>query len=231
MYELPYDQDINKYSIYVHLQPEWRSHPRNILFDVTTVWDNPDKSNITYQSDELDNTIHNFNQLEYLGEKSFVRLNHQYSDCQASWRPILYRLAIDTVGNQIDYYQGNELSGDPYTAMYPDIRASGNPDTRSGFIQFLPLCTVRDNTSYEYSVKINGDAQFDAYFVPSTDEVDDYVRGVGFDYYDGCDAQNYQSWSGSCSNVPPGSGLMIAIPDTLSIPLTKVKVTLHEIQT
>ena len=37
----PYDQDINKYSIYVHLQPEWKSYPGNILFDITNVWSNP----------------------------------------------------------------------------------------------------------------------------------------------------------------------------------------------
>lgn len=33
-----YDRAINKYSVYVHLQPGWESHPGNILFDVTNVW-------------------------------------------------------------------------------------------------------------------------------------------------------------------------------------------------
>ena len=46
-----YDQDINKYSIYVHFQEEWNSYPVNILFDVTNVWSNPNFSNYTYSTD------------------------------------------------------------------------------------------------------------------------------------------------------------------------------------
>ena len=44
IFSSPYGQDINKYSIYVHLQPEWNSYPGNIIYDITNVWSNS-KSN------------------------------------------------------------------------------------------------------------------------------------------------------------------------------------------
>ena len=62
------DQDINKYSIYVHFQEEWNSYPVNILFDVTNVWSNSNSNNYTYSTDfsnvsDFDN--YNSNNLQY----------------------------------------------------------------------------------------------------------------------------------------------------------------------
>ena len=41
IFGFPYEEDINKHQTYIHLQPDWKSYPRNILFDITTVWSNP----------------------------------------------------------------------------------------------------------------------------------------------------------------------------------------------
>ena len=76
----PYEQDINKYSIYVHLQDDWKSHPRNILFDVTNVWSNQHSSDdlTSYSIDPTDlSTLSNYNsnQLQEQHGKLFVELS------------------------------------------------------------------------------------------------------------------------------------------------------------
>ena len=121
-----YDQDINKYSIYVHFQEEWNSYPVNLLFDVTNVWSNPNFSNYTYSTDfsnvsDFDN--YNSNNLQYQDNRGYVELKHQFSDCNSSWKPMLYRYAIDSVRTQIELIQGNELNNDPYVSILPDIKS------------------------------------------------------------------------------------------------------------
>jgi hypothetical protein len=51
-----------------------------------------------------------------------------------------------------------------------------------------------------------------------------------FSYYqgNGCSGQNYQRFSGTCENVDKRSGLLIIIPDDLSLSLTEITVNLHE---
>ena len=85
----PYGQDINKYSIYVHLQNNWKSTPSNILFDVTNVWSNPDPKSdarsFSINPYDLSGLIdYNFNQLQYQGEKSYVELKHEFSNCDSN---------------------------------------------------------------------------------------------------------------------------------------------------
>ena len=53
-FDTPYDQDINKYSIHIHLQQEWNSYPRNILFEITNVWSNT----ILIDKNTLDSSEH-----------------------------------------------------------------------------------------------------------------------------------------------------------------------------
>ena len=70
IFDSSYDHDINKYSIYVHLQEDWKSYPRNILFDITNVWSNPNhesetKSFFINPSDIFPLTDYNSNQLQY----------------------------------------------------------------------------------------------------------------------------------------------------------------------
>jgi len=48
LFTTPYDQDINKYSIYVHFQEEWNSFPSNVLFEVTNVWSNSNPNHQIY---------------------------------------------------------------------------------------------------------------------------------------------------------------------------------------
>ena len=243
LYNSPYDQDINKYSIYVHLESNWESYPGNILYEVTNVWSNPDPETSlnTFNYDPSISTSlvtdHNFNQLEFQNQKSYVELKHEFSDCESSWKPILYRYAIDSVRNNIEYMQGNTLNKDPYVQIFPDI-TNNNYDleeqkqlVKEGFVQFIPICTAKETTSYEYSVSINDEKiGFDVYFVDSKDQVDNFIANKAFFYYaqNECYSKNHISFSGTCENVGSDSGLLIVIPDKLQLSLTKIKVNLHE---
>ena len=225
----------NKYGVYVHLQPDWNLPQKNIFFEITNSWYNLDSSQTTFEKDVIN---HNYNELKYLGDKSYVELKHDFSDCQDEWQPMLYRKAVDTVRHEIEFFQGKQLSPDPESPVYPNIENESYNETeqqlkiRDGFSQFIPICTSKEHTSYNYSIKTNSNAVgFDVYFVSSIDERSNFHDSEnGFDFYsaDGCYAKNKKSYSGSCDNVGKSSGLLIVIPDALDKPLTKVFVTLKE---
>ena len=240
-----YPQDISKYSIYVHFQPEWSSHPGNLLFDVTNVWNNLDANSTSEQVyyDELSTPTldqHNYNLLQYVGQKSFVELKHRFSDCHSNWQPILYRYAIDSVRNQFEIMvDGASISDHPYAPRYPDVSAFTEQeyDSSTGFVQFIPICTSsEETTSYEYSLKINDkDIPFDVFFVHDVHEYERFLENPGRpiqNYYKDqpkCFAVSHTSFSGKCENVSKDSGLLIWVPDDLDISLTKITVNLREL--
>ena len=233
LFDSPYDQDINKYAIYVHLQEGWNSYPGNILFDVTNVWSNSNSNDNTYFIDPSDvSTLSNYNsnQLQFQNEKPYVELKHEFSNCESNWKPMLYRYVIDVFRSKIEFAQGTQLNDDPYVSILPNI-GIGQQVATTSYAQFIPICTVKENTSYEYSVSINDESSwFHVYFIHSKDQFENYLNSDTFYYYtqDGCSAHNYQSFSGTCDNVGKESGLLIVLPDNLEQSLTKVKVNLHE---
>ncbi len=237
-----YDQDINKYSIYVHLRPDWKSNPGNILFDITNVWlnSNPESDERSYTIDPSDTatlTNYNSNQLQYQHQKSFVELKHEFSNCESNWKPIPYRYAIDSIRNKIELIQGTQLNDDPYVSIFPNIPneeysiEKQREFVKHGYVQFIPICTNSESISYEYAISLNDrNIAFDVYFVPSKDEIMNYLKSDSFRFYDqeGCSAQNYHSYSGICENVGKDSGLLIIIPDNLKLSFTKIKISIHE---
>ena len=239
----PYDQDINKYSIYIHLQDNWKSSPSNILFDITNVWSNPDPDSddrsFSINPYDLSELIdYNSNQLQYQNEKSYVELKHEFSNCDSNWKPMLYRYAIDEFRNQIEIMQGTQLNDDPYVSLVPNVANHEYDDSfqqilvKEGYVQFVPICTSEDSSDYEYSISINDNKiGFDVYFVSSADEVTNFLNNESFSFYeqDGCVAHNFRSYSGVCKNVTQDSGLMIILPDNLELSITKVRISLHEL--
>jgi hypothetical protein len=230
-----YDQDINKYSIYVHLQPEWDSYPHNILFDVTDVWSNSNSDPILYDhnSENISNLIpYNSNQLQFQNKKSFVELKHEFNNCKSNWAPPLYRYAVDSVRNNFEVMLGTQLNNDPYVSVFSNIPMEQNESNNSEYVQFIPICTSKDITSYEYAItSTDAELSFDAFFVSSEDELQNYLSSDFFTYYlqEECSVLNHQSFSGVCKNIGKNSGLLIIIPDDLESSLTKVTVNLHEV--
>ncbi len=243
LFDSSYEQNINKYSIYIHLQSDWKSSPGNILFDITNVWSNPnlesDAKNLSLTPSDISTlTDYNSNQLQYQRQKSFVELQYEFSDCSLNWKPISYRYAIDNIRNKIELIQGTQLNDDPYVSLFPNIQnqkydiETQRDFVKDGYVQFIPICTVNESTSYEYAISLNdGNIAFDVYFIPSKNEMTNYLNSDSFRFYtqDGCSAQNYHSFSGICENVGKDSGLLIVLPDNLELALTKVKISIHEV--
>jgi hypothetical protein len=225
----------NRYSIYIHLQPEWNSGPKNIIFDITNSWyklSHNDTQSIG--KDYLDS--YNSNQIQFINNKSYVELKHDFSNCHEDWQPVLYRKAIEVIRHKIEYLQGNQLSADPDVSVYPDIENTAYNNSiqqtkvENGFVQFIPICTSKDITSYDYSIKTdNTNLGFNVYFVSSNLEQNklDYLN---FNHYEKsqCVSYNKKSFSGTCSNITKTGGLIVILPDELNQSTTKVTVNLYE---
>lgn len=238
-----YNEDINKYSVYVHLQPDWKSYPSNILFDVTNVWQSnniEDKSKFALSESDPGVKLEDYNEnkLQYVNGKSYVELEHQFNNCSSSWRPILYRYAIDSVQGQIEHLEGIRLNTDPYVTQFPSIKNTNYSDeiqkskSSKGFLKFIPICTSKESTSYEFNIKTNDpEMAFDVYFIASESELNNFQNFESFSHYEqeGCFGTNYKSFRGKCNNVGAKSGILIVVPDELRQNLTKFTVNLHEI--
>ncbi len=237
LFELPYEQTINKYSIYVHLQEEWKSYPSNLLFEVINVWSDSSKDLADNEYSRIKaNTTEgfNYNQLQFQHQKSYVELKHEFSSCDSNWKPILYRYLVDTIRSNVQYWKGERLTPDPYVEKYPTIKHEQQEifDRDDYYVQFIPICTDNELTNYEYSVRTNDKKiAFDAYFIPSKDQFHHFVNNKEFEYYQNgtCFGKRIQSFSGTCYNVSDKSGLLLLIPDNLDLSLTKISVNLHEI--
>ena len=139
---------------------------------------------------------------------------------------------------KFELIQGSQLNDDPYVSLVPDI-PNGKSDESSQqimekerYVQFVPICTSQNTTDYEYSISINDPkVGFDVYFVTSAEEVSKFLNGDSFSFYeqDECMAQNFRSYSGVCKNVSRDSGLMVILPDSLELSVTKVRISLHEL--
>lgn len=229
-------QVLNKYSVYVHLLSEWHSDSKNIIFEVTNSWYKSDKSSNVNPVFNAESKEYNTNQLQEINGKSYVELKHEFSDCQEEWQPMIYRKVVDTVRHEIEYAQGKQLDTNPEISVYPDIDNTNYDNSvqqlkiKNGYVQFFPICTSKDITSYDYSVKTdNPDLDFDVYFVSSSIQRKHFTSSQ-FNYYpeSGCFGQNKQSYSGTCKNITKNSGLLVIFPDELTPWTTKVTVNLYE---
>ena len=227
-------QVVNKYSVYVHLLDEWQSNSKNIIFEVTNSWYKSEKQSNGNHIFNAESKEYNSNQLQEINGKSFVELKHEFSDCQEEWQPMLYRKAVDTIRSEIEFVQGKQLNADPNLIVYPNIENKNYDNLeqqikiKNGYVQFFPICTSKNSTSYDYSIKTdNKDLGFDVYFVSSPIQIEHHTD---FDYYTeaDCFGKNKQSFSGTCKNIKKDSGLVVIFPDELVPWTTKVTINLYE---
>jgi len=230
------NQVVNKYTVYVHLLSEWDSDSKNIIFDVTNSWHKLNKENNVNHIFNAESKEYNTNQLQKINDKSYVELKHEFSDCQEEWQPMIYRKAIDTIRHEIEYVQGQQLSLDPSVSVYPNIENQNYDNSeqqskiKNGYTQFFPICTSKEITSYDYSIKTdNKDLGFDVYFVSSSIQRENFGNSEFNSYTElGCYGQNKQSYSGTCKNIQKDSGLLVIFPDELQPWTTKVTINLYE---
>jgi hypothetical protein len=230
-------QAINKQSVYVHLQQEWASYPGNIVYDITNVWTRTSNDKQLSPQARLEMSRKtNVEEVHYTHGKSYILVQHDNTDCHDIWEPHYARFGADVLRHQIEYLEGLQQSPDPNINLYRSVPSKQDnsiheSQIKSGYSQFVPICTEKNTTSFDYSVRINdGSVGFDVYFVPSMQEQQNYDKNGTFQYYytGQCFGKNYASFSGTCSNVGKDSGLLIVVPDSLSLPLTKFDVWLYE---
>lgn len=230
-------QAINKQSVYVHLQPDWRSYPGNIVYDITNVWSQTEDQPLKPETRLEIAKETNVDKVRSVHEKSYILVQHDNTNCHDVWEPHYARFGADVIRHQIEYIAGKQNSSDPNITMYTAIKSKQDNQEheamlKTGYSQFIPICTSKNTTSFDYSVKINDDSVgFDVYFVASKSEQTNYDENNGkFQHYenDNCFGKNYVSFSGTCNDVDKNAGLLIVIPDNLTLPLTKLNVFLYE---
>ena len=217
---------LNEYSNYVHFQPEWKSYPRNLIVDVSTTWERQiipgsgEKSEISkHGAKQRQNSI------QHVNGKPVVAVQYDYRDCQSQWFHYA-KTGLDFIGNQLELFGENKPI--PNIAYSDELQKQ---KLQNGFAQFVPICTSKKSTNYDYTISINDSGiGFDAYFVPSHVQQENYFSSAeNFEYYtqESCKANNHQRFSGTCS-VGKNAGLLIIVPDELSRPMTKISVKLTE---
>ena len=217
---------LNEYANYVHFQPEWKSYPSNLIVDVSTTWERQINTESVQKADiSKHGAKQKQNVLQYVNSKPVVAVQYDYIDCQSQWFHYA-KTGLDFIGKHLDKFEDRKST--------PNISYSDRlqkEKLREGFAQFVPICTSKESTSYEYTISINDkDIGFDAYFVPSFSEQENYfLSPENFNHYkkEGCSVMNHQRFSGTC-DVEKDAGLLIVIPDEMTRPMTKISVTLTE---
>ena len=217
---------LNEYSNYVHFQPEWRSYPSNLIVDVSTTWERQISAGSEEKADiSKHGAKQRQNVLQYVNSKPVVAVQYDYIDCQSQWFHYA-KTSLDFIGDHLEKFEGSKsISNISYSDRLQKEKL------REGFAQFVPICTSKKSTSYEYTISINDkNVGFDAYFVPSSAEQERYFFSPeNFNHYtqEGCSIINHQKFSGTC-DVEKDAGLLIVIPDELTRPMTKISVKLIE---
>ena len=235
------DISVNRHSLYVHLDPIWASYPSNIVFDVTSTWSKSnailDKSQRFVPFDETIPENYGKNELDSIHDKPFVRLSHLNNQCQYNFQPHHYRSTIDVIRQNIEVVMGLQLTNDPYNIQFSNVKNTSYTDSQQesklsdAFAHFIPICMINDVSDFDYSIRIDDKSiGVNLYFVPSISEFESYKESGTFFYYttSGCSAKNLISFSGTCSDVSKGSGVMIIIPDDISRSLVKTTINIYE---
>ncbi len=230
-------QAINKQSVYVHLLQDWRSYPGNIVYDITNVWSQTSEQTLKPEIRLEMAKETSVDEVRSVHGKSYTLVQHDNTNCHDVWEPHYARFGADVVRHQIEYLAGKQKNPDPNITLYVPVKSKQDDqehedELKTGFSQFIPICTSKNVSSFDYSVRINDNSVgFDVYFVPSVSEQANYDEQNGkFKHYEaeGCFGKNYVSFSGTCDGVDKDSGLLIVIPDDLTLPLTKMDIYLYE---
>ncbi|HSA98075.1 MAG TPA: hypothetical protein VLF17_03255, partial [Candidatus Nitrosotenuis sp.] len=153
-------QSINKQSVYVHLQPDWRSYPGNIVYDITNVWSQTDNKLLTSETRLEMAKEANVDEVRHVHNKSYTLVQHDNTNCHDVWEPHYARFGADVIRHQIEYLAGKQKNPDPNITMYSSVKGKqddGAHETslKTGYSQFIPICTSKNATSFDYSIKIN----------------------------------------------------------------------------
>jgi len=228
--------------IYIDDLPEWASYASNVMYLSTEAWKEANEDLefwVVEDATDSDFRVQWVKEFggEYVGYalgNKFIEVGLGDSNCLNQWNPYSEWYITHIMKHEIGHIFGHEHDNNPDSIMYPvalnqeyglveeEYRLS------DGYGQFIPFCTIKDLTSYDFSITTTDETYgFDYYIVPSSNEFDKWAEGGTFQHYSNkdCFGGKWLSISGTCKGVSAGSGIIVIMDYELTSPLETITVT------
>ena len=235
-------------NVYVQIDelPEWADYASNVMYLSTESWKEANEGldfRVVEKWDDADFRVKWVKDFggEYVGYaygNQFIEVGLGDSNCLNKWNPYSEKYISHIMKHEIGHIFGHEHNNNPDSIMYPIAlnREYGLVEEEyrltEGYGQFIPFCTIKDLTSYDFSISTTDETYgFDYYIVPSGNEFDKWVEGKVFQHYSNkdCFGEGWLTISGTCKGVSAGSGIMVLIDSELTTPLVTITVKKLEI--
>ena len=243
--QFSYQRIQNTYFVYVENPPSIAENADNVVYEATKAWMDANPRMNFYEASSPEKAdfrvqwVKEFG-TEYVGYafgNKFVEVGLGDSNCNGIWQPYSQDHVEFIMKHEIGHILGYDHVDDPKSLMYP-IALNKEYDwvikkytLGSGYGQFIPICSVKALTSYQFHVSIDDPTHgFDVYFVPSKDSLDKWSKGEKFRYYsdENCFSEGYLSIGGKCHGVKKESGLFVITDSVLSEEIATITVQYKE---
>ena len=230
--------------VYIQIDelPSWADYAANVMYESTQAWQNANPG-LTFYKVELHSDadfavqwVKEFG-VEHVGYaygNQFIEVGLGDSNCGNQWNPYSERYISHIMKHEIGHIFGFEHDeNDPDSIMYPIALnleyglVEEEYRLTEGYGQFVPFCTIKDVTSYEFSISTTDEIfGFEYYIVPSYAEFEKWVEGESFQYYSDsdCFGEGYLGFSGTCEGVSKNSGIIVIMDQELTTPLETITV-------
>ena len=232
--------------VYADDLPEWAAYASNVMYESTEYWSERLPGTRFYVAESRQDADFVVQWVKEFGAEHvgyaignrFVEVGLGDSHCMDEWHPYSGRHVARIMTHEIGHILGRGHSDNPSDIMYPVAlgKEYGLVETDLVFVEnlahFVPFCTSRGTTSFEYGVSTDDPVYgLDVYVVPGPSSLEDWSDGGEFERYqhDSCFGTGYLSYGGLCESVSGGSGLLVVTGDTLSERLTTVTVKYREV--
>ena len=233
--------------VYIQIDelPEWAGYASNVMYLSTEAWKEANEGLEFYIVDSgSDFTVKWVKEFggEYVGYaygNQFIEVGLGDSNCGNQWNPYSERYISHIMKHEIGHIFGHEHNNNPNSIMYPVALnqeygiVEENYRLTEGYGQFVQFCTIKDLTSYEFSISTTDETYgFDYYIVPSSNEFVKWSDGKTFQHYSNndCFGEGWLSISGTCKGISTGSGIIILMDSELTSPLVTITVKQSEHQ-
>ena len=223
--------------------PDWANYASNVMYLSTEAWKKTNEGLEFYTvesgGDFTVQWVRDFGgeKVGYAIGSKFIEVGLGDSKCGNQWNPYSENYISHIMKHEMGHIFGHEHNNNPDSIMYPvalnleygivekDYRLT------EGYGQFVPFCTIKDLTSYEFSISSTDEIiGFDYYVIPSSDEFGKWAENKAFQHYsnEDCFGENWLSISGTCEGISKDAGIMILMSEELTSPLETITVKLLE---
>ena len=230
-------------NVYIQIDelPEWADYASNVMYLSTEAWKEANEGLefwVVENSSDADFRVKWVKDFggEYVGYaygNQFIEVGLGDSNCLNKWNPYSEKYISHIMKHEIGHIFGHEHDNNPDSIMYPIALnleyglVEEEYRLTEGYGQFIPFCTIKDLTSYDFSISTTDETYgFDYYIIPSINEFDKWVEGKVFQHYSNkdCFGEGWLTISGTCKGVSAGSGIMVLVDSELTTPLVTITV-------